>query len=80
MSRTREIAKFACGAEAFHALAHAALGLPGTTLTAFGVTVIPTWHIAGVAVNAVVSLLLGVYAWGPCGRRSAPGSGVTPGH
>jgi hypothetical protein len=71
MNLLSEIAKFACGAEAFHAFVHATLGLSGTTLTVFGITATPTWHIVGVIVNAVVSLLLGIYAWGSNGRRSA---------
>lgn len=64
MNRWKEIAKFASGAEAFHAVVHAVLGLTGTTLTVFGITQTPTLHFLGVAVNAILALALGVYAWG----------------
>lgn len=70
MSRLKEVAKFACGAEAFHAFGHAALGLTDTTVSAFGMTWGPMWHIAGVIANAVISLLLGIYAWRRFGRRT----------
>ena len=64
MSRWKEIAKFACGAEAFHAVMHAALWLSGTTLMVFGITVTTTMNAVGALVNAVIALILGVYAWG----------------
>lgn len=70
MSRSREIAKFACGAEAFHALVHAYFWLSGTTLQAFGISETPTWHLWGAIGNGVVALVLGFYAWGQPGRRS----------
>lgn len=62
-NRKKEIAKFACGAEAFHAFGHAVLGLSGTTVTALGITAGPTWHIVSVVVNGAIAILLGVYAW-----------------
>lgn len=71
MDRLKEIAKFACGVEAFHSFIHAYFWLSGTTLTVFGITQTPTWNIVGVVVNAVVSFALGIYAWGPYGRRFA---------
>jgi len=67
----REVAKFACGAEAFHAFFHTVLWLTGTTLTVFGITATPTWNVVGAIVNVAISLGLGIYAWGPYGRRSA---------
>ena len=70
MIKWKEIAKFACGAEAFHALIHAVLCFSGTTITVFGITATPTWNIVGAVVNGIVSLLLGIYAWGPFGRQS----------
>ena len=70
MSLLKEIAKFASGAEAFHASIHIYCLLSGTTLTVFGIAPTPTWHIAGAIANAVFSLLLGIYAWGPYGQRS----------
>lgn len=64
-NRMKEIAKFACGAEAFHEFSHAVLGLSGTTITVLGITAGPMWNIAGVIVNAAIAILLGVYAWRP---------------
>jgi hypothetical protein len=69
MQRLKEIAKFASGAEAFHALVHTYLWLSGTTLTVLGITATPTLNLMGAIVNAAISLLLGVYAWG--NRRTA---------
>lgn len=64
MNRLKEIAKFVCGAEAFHAVIHAYFWLSGMTLTVFGVTQTPTVNIIGAIVNAIISLALGVYARG----------------
>lgn len=61
--RLREIAKFACGAEALHAFYHAVLWFSGTDLTVLGVTQTATWHLMGVLGNAVLALALGFYAW-----------------
>ncbi|GIX05068.1 MAG: hypothetical protein KatS3mg114_0937 [Planctomycetaceae bacterium] len=63
MKGLKEIAKFACGAEAWHAFSNAVLGLTGTTVTVFGVTWGPTWMAVGAIVNAVIALALGLYAW-----------------
>ena len=64
MSTTgKEIAKFACGFETFHALSHAYLWLSGTTITFFGFQFGPTWNIAGVIINGLIALGLGTYAW-----------------
>lgn len=72
MSRLKEIAKFACGAEAFHTFIHTYFWLSGTTVHVFGLfRETPTWHMWGAIVNAVVSVLLGICAWGTYGRRSA---------
>jgi len=64
MSSRREVAKFACGAEAFHAFVHGLLWVSGTHLTVFGITQTPTWHGLGVGANTAIALLLGLYAWG----------------
>ena len=69
----KEIAKFACGAEAFHAVAHATLWLSGTTLTVFGIRITPTWHRTSAIINAAISMALGTYAWGTLGRRQLAG-------
>ena len=63
INRKREIAKFVCGAEAFHAFVHAYLWLSGTTLMVFGITATSIWNIVGVVVNAIVSVALGIYGW-----------------
>lgn len=75
MSRLKEVAKFACGWEAFHTTLHAYLWFSGTTLTVLGITTTPTLNILSVIVNAAIALLLGVYAWGrpaavPSGARA----------
>jgi hypothetical protein len=70
MSRWKEIAKFACGAEAFHAFMHAAFWLSGTTLTVFGVTVTSTTNAVGALVNALIALALGIFAWGSVRLRA----------
>lgn len=61
--KSKEVAKFACGAEAFHTIVHAYLWFSGTSLTVFGITQTPTVNLLGVIVNALVSLILGLYAW-----------------
>lgn len=71
MTKRKEIAKFFCGVEAFHAFAHAALWLSGTTITVFGMEIKPNWHIASVAINAAVALILGIYAWRPSTRSAS---------
>ena len=59
----KEIAKFACGVEAFHAFTHAYFWYSGKTLHAFGVRETPTWHKRAAIGNALLALALGVYAW-----------------
>jgi hypothetical protein len=58
MTRLKEVAKFACGAEAFHAFVHAYFWSSGTTLTVCGTTETSTVNIAGAIVNAVISMFL----------------------
>lgn len=71
MNRLREIAKFASGAEAFHAFVHAYFWCSETTLTVFGVVQTPAWQMWGAIVNGIIAVVLGVYAWWPSGRRTA---------
>lgn len=73
-SPKKEIAKFLCGAEAFHALVHAVLLLSGTTITVFGIDLAPTWNIVPLTVVILITLGLGSYGWGIY-RRGKPGSG-----
>ncbi|MBK6587782.1 MAG: hypothetical protein IPG22_05630 [Acidobacteria bacterium] len=63
-SRKKEIAKFFCGFEAFHALFHATLLLSGTTITVFGIPLAPTWNIVPLTVNVLLTIALANYAWG----------------
>ena len=72
-NRKKEIAKFLCGAEAFHTLVHAALWLSSTTITVFGIALEPTWHIVSVVINLLITLALASYAWGIFGRRASRG-------
>ncbi|HKS26520.1 MAG TPA: hypothetical protein VJS44_01810 [Pyrinomonadaceae bacterium] len=63
MNRRKEIAKFVCGVEAFHALIHAYFWYSGTTLKVGPLRETPAVHRAGAIGNAAISLLLGIYAW-----------------
>jgi len=64
MNRWKEVAKFFCGVGAFHTFTHTYFWLSGTTVPVFGViTETPTVHMWGAIGNAVIALLLGVYAW-----------------
>lgn len=67
-NRKKEFAKFLCGGEAFHAIFHVYLLLSGTELTVLGITTTPSSNIVSVAINAGISLALGLYAW----RQSPP--------
>lgn len=64
MRRLKEMAKFACGWEAFHAVFHAYFWVSGFSLTLFGFTATPTVSLFAAALAAVNSALLGLYAWG----------------
>lgn len=59
----KEIAKFASGAEVFHAFIHTYLWLSGITLPVFGFTETPTVHMWGAIVNGGIALVLGLYGW-----------------
>lgn len=63
MIEWKEVAKFVSGAEAFHAFIHACFWLSGTTLNVFGFKEKPKLHMMAAIANAVVSLILGFYAW-----------------
>lgn len=63
MFRWKEIAKFASGAEAFHAFVHAYFWYSNITLTVFGITQTPPVNLTGALVNAAISVILGIYAW-----------------
>lgn len=70
MNRMKELAKFASGFEAFHALANAYFWMSGMSLMLFGVATTPQMHLASALVNAAFAGGLGAYAW----RSSRQGS------
>ena len=59
----KEAAKFACGFEAFHALANAYFWSSQTSLALFGVATTPMMHLTSAVVNAGISIALGLYGW-----------------
>lgn len=59
----KEIAKFACGFETFHALVHAYFWLSGTVIMVFGIEFTAGWNIAGLLVNGLLVVWFGTYAW-----------------
>jgi hypothetical protein len=63
MSRLKEVAKFACGAQAWHAFTHTVLWFSGVTIPVLGITESPAVHMWGAIGNAIIGLLLGLYAW-----------------
>ena len=63
MNRSKEVAKFASGFEAFHALVHVYLLLSGGTMTLFGITTTPALNIVSILINAGLALILGIYGW-----------------
>ena len=70
MRLLKEIAKFASGAEALHAYHHAQLWYSGEASTMFGFSLSPQQNIWAALINAVISLILGLYAWGTFWRRA----------
>ena len=69
MTRGREVAKFASGAVAFHALVHAYLWLSGVNLTIAGITQTSTWNMTAAILSLILSLALAKYGWGAPRRR-----------
>lgn len=65
MDRLREIAKFACGCEAFHAAMHFYFWVSGTTLIAFGIALTSKVNVFSAILGAAISVILGIYAWHP---------------
>lgn len=59
----KEMAKFACGWEAFHAVLHGYLWYSGLTLTLPGFTATPAVSLYAALIALAVSVLLGAYAW-----------------
>lgn len=63
MTRSKEIAKFFCGFESFHALVHGYLWSTGTSLTVLGIHVTVGWNFIGLFLNAAIALGLGLWTW-----------------
>lgn len=63
MKRRKDIAKFFCGMEVYHAFVHAYFWFSGAAKTEFGITQTPALNMTGVIVNVLVSVVLGLYAW-----------------
>ena len=63
MNRWKEVAKFACGFEAFHALFHAYLWAAAVPVTVFGITLTRTLNGVGGILGALAAILFGAYAW-----------------
>lgn len=59
-----DAAKFFCGFETFHTLLHGYLWLSDTSITFLGITATPTWSMVSVFINAAITIVLAVYAWG----------------
>jgi hypothetical protein len=62
-SQLREIAKFACGFESFHALFHGYLWTSKTTITVVGLTLSPALNAAATIISGAIAVGLGAYAW-----------------
>ena len=71
--RKKEIAKFFCGAEAFHAFVQLVWLATGTTITIFGISFGPIWNVVSLTTNTLIALALASYAWGIFGRRAQSG-------
>jgi len=66
MVNWKEVAKFASGAAAFHAIGHLALALGlagGLPMPWFGFTLTQTINTASIISSAIISILLAYYAW-----------------
>ena len=63
MTRSREIAKFFCGFEAFHAILHGYLWGSGTELNVMGIGMDASWNRFGLFLHAAIAVALGVWAW-----------------
>lgn len=59
----REVAKFASGFEAFHALMHASLWLSGTSLNVLGISFPSQWSGVAALIGMVVSITLACFGW-----------------
>ncbi|MGQ3051928.1 MAG: hypothetical protein ACT6S0_09100 [Roseateles sp.] len=61
MQRMKELAKFASGFEAFHALANAYFWTTNASFPLFGVVTTLAMHLTNALVNAAIAVALGVY-------------------
>ena len=63
MAFLQEVAKFASGAVAFHAVVHTVLLFSGINLTILGITQTPALHIVAIVLSALISFALAMYGW-----------------
>ena len=65
MVNWKEVAKFASGAAAYHAIGHLALGFSGLLplIWFFGLTLTQELNTVSIITSAIVSILLAYYAW-----------------
>ncbi|MCC7302814.1 MAG: hypothetical protein IT233_09240 [Bacteroidia bacterium] len=60
----KEIAKFLCGLTAWESIVHLSFGLSGNLpFTIFGITLTPAINTMQIIIPAIISFLLGYYAW-----------------
>ena len=60
---SREVAKFGCGFEAFHSIAHWYLFAANINLTILGFGQTPTWNAMQAVAHTGIGAMLGLYAW-----------------
>lgn len=71
--RKREIAKFFCGFEAFHAIANGYYWVTGMSLPFMGISFSGAWMVAGFFVHSAIAIVLGLYGWRTMGPRPSGG-------
>lgn len=62
-STAKEIAKFACGFEAFHALFHVYVLFAKIPFRLMGIELTPQLSLLGILINGAAAISLGIFAW-----------------
>jgi len=65
----KEVAKFLCGFETFHAILHLYLACTGSVLTIFGFSLTTPINSVSAVINTAVAIFLAIYAWKPITAR-----------